>query len=670
MRQVTVAVLCVLLWMVSPWPSYAEELVSREAGLDVTFVSDCSGSMRTNDSKGIGREMVEAFVDTVYPGDIRIGYVAYNDTIVTSTAPVPISEQAQRQKLKELIGTVPYTGDTDIGLGLSHAYQLMPAEEGRKRVIVLISDGESDLGKHSERTLEQSNKDLNSCVEDCKANGIPVYTIAFGSYEGSKRVLEQIATDTGAKSFTAQSPEALIEVLYGLFSHNLPYQIQQFSSGIYAGGKQEIRCVFDELYLDEMDVLMISSGAIGDTAIMYGENQIPMTSLSHYAVGKIEGSQIDNSIKELTVNTSTAEGQSLKIFVIGYRKLVPVWNIDTSAPKNQDLQYQVYFKDRNGKQIRDEAFYRKFQWELLCTNPANSADYIQMPSADVSDGVIQGTVRISHSGEYSLTATLTDSLGSYPFNAGLSVNNVPPSGSLPEIRCNVLSQPLAYDLNQHFRDADGDALQFSLNQEGRVNAETELAGNLLTIRPEHSGTQAITLFVSDGEDTLAYPVNISVIPLWRAYWWVIVIICAVLAVILWKLYYKPKPELEVIAEKKKQNRFAGKLDAYFTVLPEGSEEIPPLTFPMHKLKESRVSLGELLREYPEASDGLELDQVFLIADGERRMVLYHSSKATIMLGSSIACRQLQYSVSFGDVVYITSRDGCYELELHYIAMIQ
>lgn len=31
MRQVTVAVLCVLLWMVSPWPSYAEELVSREA---------------------------------------------------------------------------------------------------------------------------------------------------------------------------------------------------------------------------------------------------------------------------------------------------------------------------------------------------------------------------------------------------------------------------------------------------------------------------------------------------------------------------------------------------------------------------------------------------------------------------------------------------------------
>ena len=670
MRHIAVTILCILLAMAFPWPSYAKEIVSREAGLDVTFVSDCSGSMRTNDPKGIGREMVEAFVDTVYPGDIRVGYVAYNDNIVTSTAPIPISEQEQRQKLKELIGAVPYSGDTDIGLGLSHAYQLMLDEEGRKRVIVLISDGESDLGKNSERTLEQSNKDLNNCVESCKAEGIPVYTIAFGSYEGSKRILEQIAADTGAKSFTAQSPEALIEVLYGLFSHNLSYQIQQFSSGKYAGGKQEIRCVFDEPYLDEMDVLMISSGVIGDTAIMYGENQIPMTSLSHYAVGKIDGGKIDNAIKELTVNTSTAEGQSLKIFVIGYRKLVPVWNIDTSAPKNQDLQYQVYFKDRNGMIIRDESFYRKFQWKLLCTNPADSVDNIQMSPTDVSDGVIQGTVRINHSGEYSLTATLTDSMGSYPFNTGLSVNNVPPSGSLPEIRCNVLSQSLRYDLNRYFRDADGDALQFSIAQEGSMNAETELAENLLTIRPEHSGTQAVTLFVSDGEDTFAYPVNITVVPLWREYWWVIVMVCAVLAVILWKLFYKPKPELEVIAEKKKQNRFAGKLDAYFTVLPEGSEEIPPLTFPMHKLKESRVSLGDLMREYPEASDGLELDQVFLIADEERRVVLYHSSKATIMLGSSIACRQLQYSLSFGDVVYITSQDGCYELELHYIAMIQ
>lgn len=670
MRRIAAAMLCILVLTAFPLPSYAEEIVNREDGLDVMFVSDCSGSMRTNDPKGIGREMVEAFVDTVYTGDIRVGYVAYNDTIVTSAAAVPLSDQEQRQKLKELIGAVPYSGDTDIGLGLSYAYQLLPAEEGRKRVMVLISDGESDLGKRSKRTLKQSNQDLDGCVKNCRADGVPVYTIAFGSYEGSKRVLEQIAADTGAKSFTAEDPESLIEVLYGLFGNNLSYEIQQFSSGVYAGGKQEIRCVFDEPYLDEMDVLMISSGAIGDTEVGYGEYQIPMTSLSHYAVGKIEGSRISNSIKELTVHTSTAEGQSLKVFVIGYRKLVPVWSIDTAVPKNKDVQYQVYFKDGNGKEIRDGEFYKRFQWELSCVDSKNGADFIQMPSADVSGGVIQGTVRLSHSGEYGLTATLTDALGSYPFAARLTVRNVPPSGSLPQMQCNVLDRPFSYDLNQYFRDGDGDALHFSLDKADGRKAEVQLAGSVLTIRPERPGAQAATLFVSDGEAVFAYPVKITVIPLWRAYWWVIVIACAALAAILWKVFYKPKPELEAITEQKKQNRFAGKLDAYFTVLPEGSDEIPPLTFPMYKLKDSRVSLGELMREHPEALDGLELDKVFLIADEERRMVLYHSSGATIMLGSSIACRRLQYSLSFGDVVYIASQDGRCELELHYIAMIQ
>ena len=52
------------------------------------------------------------------------------------------------------------------------------------------------------------------------------------------------------------------------------------------------------------------------------------------------------------------------------------------------------------------------------------------------------------------------------------------------------------------------------------------------------------------------------------------------------------------------------------------------------------------------------------------MILYHTSNAVVMIGNSIVCRQIQYSVSFGDVIYITSQDGAYELEMHYITVIQ
>ena len=83
-----------------------------------------------------------------------------------------------------------------------------------------------------------------------------------------------------------------------------------------------------------------------------------------------------------------------------------------------------------------------------------------------------------------------------------------------------------------------------------------------------------------------------------------------------------------------------------------------------------MCLGDLMKEYPRLTDALRLDLIYLIADEDRRIILYHTSPSTIMTGSSILCRQIQYSLGFGDVLYITSPDGAYELELHYIAVIQ
>ena len=151
-------------------------------------------------------------------------------------------------------------------------------------------------------------------------------------------------------------------------------------------------------------------------------------------------------------------------------------------------------------------------------------------------------------------------------------------------------------------------------------------------------------------------------PLWQ--------VLAALGFGLFKRFYKPKPQVEVIAQRKQGNRFAGKMDAYVTVQPEGTGEIPPLTFPMYKIRDSRVRLGDLLREYPELAEALRLDLIFLIADEGRHMILYHTSPSTLMVGSSILCGKIPYSLGFGDVIYITAPDGAYELELHYIALIE
>lgn len=664
--------LCLLiLYTIIPQAANAEEITSQKESFEIIFVIDGSGSMKANDSSKIALDMVQAFVDTLQAEEIRAGYVAYNDGIISYAEPESIKDAGKREELKGKISSIEYSGDTDIGLGVSYAYQLFSWEESTRRVMVLISDGETDLPENGERTVEQSNQELALCVRECRENQVQAYTVAFGQYQGNKEALEKIAKETGAESYSAQSPENLIEVLYGIFQDNLLYRIQQFSSGTYAGGDQEIRCVLDAPYLDEINILLLSStGTVGDAVARYGETEITLTNLSHYAVGKIEAGKIDNSIKELVVQAATTQEQDLQTYVISYRGLTPVLEIEPKAKRNQELGYKVCFKDRNGNLLADRAFYEKFSWELACEGPDAGGENIKIAEVKALDDGLSGNIRFSASGTYRLNGTLSDEFGDYKFQAQAEVENTVPSGSIPEEKYTVLERERIICLDDYFTDEDGDKLSYTLPEGQTEGVGISLEGNLLTLMPRENGNHLIMIQVNDGEDVIQYVYRMEVIPLWKAYWWAVMLALSALAVILWLLTHKPKPELERLAEEKKQNRFCGKLDAYFALQPQDEEEIPPLSFQMNKIKDSRISLGDLFGLYPEQAEALQLQKIFLIADENRNMILYHTSMAGVMVGNGIACKQIQYRISFGDIIYITSPDGRYDLEIHYIAVLQ
>lgn len=664
MKRIGTLLLCIVLCLLFPENVHAEEIVSEHGPVDIIFVIDCSGSMKTNDVSQMGLSMVQAFVDTVQAEDIRIGYVAYNDSILSYSAPRSIALFEEREALKAEIGAITYSRDTDIGLGVSYACELLSAEENTRKIMVLISDGETDLPQGKERTEEQSDRELEHCVCRCREEGIQIYTVAFGQYDGSKTVLEEIAMQTNAESYSAQGPEDLIEILYGIFQDNLIYQIQKFSSGTYAGGSQEIRCVLDALYLDEINIVLISSKPIGEATVQYGGEEIPLTGLSHYAVGKIENVGENPTGKELIIHSKTEEGQDLQVYVISYRGLTPVLEMTTDAERNQHLEYWVYFKDRNGNIIKNTEFYNSFRWELA----GGDADMVQ-EDVNVSDSVLKGSLQFPHSGIYALRGTLSDNFGSYSFPAQVKVINEIPNGSIPEEDCTVLDGERILDLDEFFTDPNGDILTYSVTgvQEG---VEVSLEGNLLTVTPESTGTHIVTLQVSDGEDAIQYAYRIQVIPVWQAYWWVIALSLIIGIFVLWKILHKPKPELERLTEEKKQCNFCGRLDAYFVLQPEDEKKIPPLSFSMNKVEDIRVSLGELFGSYPKQAIALELGKIFLIADEKCNMILYHKSKSVVMVGNTIACTQIQYSISFGDIIYITSPDGRYDLEIHYVQVFE
>lgn len=666
-RRIRIFLFCLLISLCLVQVTMAEEITGKKNPLDVIFVVDSSGSMKSNDPNRIALEMVKAFTDTIHTENVRVGFVAYNDEIVASASLVSVKEQAEREQLKQLVDATPYRGNTDIGLGLWQAHEILSeVHENRDQVIVLISDGETDLnGSTTGRTLEQSNQDLNQVVESCKDKKIPIYTIALGDYSGSKAVLEQIATNTSARTYTTKSPELLIQVMYGILENNLAYEIQQFSSGKYSQGNQEIRCILDEPYLNEINVLLISPQSLGNTTIQYGENQIPITAMRYYAVGKI--TDIDDTIRELNVKTDTKNSQQVNLYVLGYRNLEPILNIETEVQKNQDIPYLLYFKDGEGNIIKNENYYKKFRWNfegLYLEDHSKKTLY-----SEVREGFLQGELKFGNSGDYELNGTFEDSLGNYQFHTIVSVYNTEPAGSLPEMKLTVFSEEVVWDLNEFFTDADGDQLKYSIETGAENNAKLLLESNTLTIKPEHSGKQTATILISDGETVVSYDFSVGVVPLWQVYWWVIAII-ALIIIALWKIFHKPEQTLEQILEVSTENRFNGRLDVYFTKIPQEENEIPPLNFHLYKMKKNRFCLGELLTDYPVEAEQLGLHQIFMIADEGRKIILYHTAESAVMIGNSIACCEFKYKLSFGDVVYITSKSGAYELELRYISVIQ
>ena len=92
---------CIILSLFFPLTGYAEEIVPQKEQLEIIFVIDSSGSMKTNDPSGIGLDMVQAFIDTMQTQGIHIGYVAYNNEILSYSAPETI-ETAEKRKNKEV----------------------------------------------------------------------------------------------------------------------------------------------------------------------------------------------------------------------------------------------------------------------------------------------------------------------------------------------------------------------------------------------------------------------------------------------------------------------------------------------------------------------------------------------------------------------------------------
>jgi Ca-activated chloride channel family protein len=217
--------------------------VDREQAA-VVLATDTSGSMQATDVSpdrmtAVKRAAAE-FLDAV-PGEVRVGAVSFSSAAQTLQTPT-----TDRDAVRRAIASLKPSGGTATGDAIEAALRaLRPRREDRApAAIVLLSDGKETKGVNS----------LEAAVR-AKELGVPVYTVALGTPDGSIEVrrargpgtrrqpvppdadtLREIARRSGGKFFAAPDADALRTVYERLGSSAVKVRERQQVTAGFAGG--------------------------------------------------------------------------------------------------------------------------------------------------------------------------------------------------------------------------------------------------------------------------------------------------------------------------------------------------------------------------------------------------------------------------------------------------
>lgn len=164
----------------SEWPTMAS---SDER--EVVLVLDASGSMDGPPMEET-KKASENFIKTVLKEDASIGIVAYDDEAYR------ISNFCMNETyLLNTLQSVNPGNTTNIEAGLKEAYSMLSQSDAKKKIIVLMSDGEPNEGLQGDALVEYANT--------LKDEGIYIYTLGFfgsiSNKQAAQSLMERIASD-------------------------------------------------------------------------------------------------------------------------------------------------------------------------------------------------------------------------------------------------------------------------------------------------------------------------------------------------------------------------------------------------------------------------------------------------------------------------------------------
>lgn len=283
-------------------------------GCRIVVALDVSGSMVTTDEDRLSIEMIQMMIDLSDVQD-EIAVVAYNDFIVYESPLLSMDKKENKDRLKNDLNQIVFSGETDNGLGMKTAVNILAenTNDSKKSYVLFISDGKTDLANsQSERTEQESENDWNDSGELALQKGININTISFvNQYSQDTNQMTVISTKTGGSSSVVANPLQFMKaVTQTWFSYKGMDELLINTSNTNSR-LQKLELDMNQIETDQALIVTVSTEVYKDFEMVYTDNQMELLKNRHYAIAKIE-----NPVKETLYAMYSGEADGVLLWCL------------------------------------------------------------------------------------------------------------------------------------------------------------------------------------------------------------------------------------------------------------------------------------------------------------------------------------------------------------------
>ena len=561
-------------------PVVAEEGGNGDIHYNIEIVVDASGSLKKTDPEDNRYTAIDIFLQTLRENGNNVGSVVFTSKIEEDTGLSEMNSKNSKEKLSAQIQSyIPGKGDTNIGLALQTAVDnLSAADNGAEKIILLLSDGNTDLG--SKEADEESLAIESKAIEQCISDGIKVYGICLNS-DGTANLkeFEDMTSPTSGAFLEVKSSENLVAALKDFYGQIFKTKFISETKTIQNG--EAAKSIEVPSYgVEELNITISNASKLSDVTITK-PNGVDMSANEFGGISSLIGDYYFIKITDpdagvWVVTARGDEGTEITfdfVFNADNSVRLETGSEENSFSLNEDIVFSAGFYSEGEKLVGKE--YYEYYTGTVVVNFANSENenrqYYPM-EADGENG-FKTSLSYDKEGTYEVYAVLT--CGEFERLSDpiiISIGNALPVFSAGDDVVTVkltklFNKEKTINIGQYFSDKEDQELSFSILASSYEDGDIEGPdGNEITLKNLVDGKMTVQAEDMNG-GTVKGVLQIEV----RNLTWMFLLIAGVLLLVIVGILL-----FNVIKAKKRF--FAGYLNIFSASQVDDSNSRPASNF--------------------------------------------------------------------------------------------